>query len=188
MYKIFLSCRNRLAITTKCITAIRKFSEIPHQIYVYDNLSNYKVDEHFMYWNLLYQKGIVHQITFNTKESTFNAFSKAVACNQFGSLHEMDPNKDNVDFLVFLDNDCIFVQQGWDNIIKEAWSDVKKYKLENIKIIGQLPNGIISKNTLEQKISGFTAKTGQHGGSGFWCVKPDFFRIDNNFSKLNQFI
>jgi len=176
MYKIFLSCRNRLAITTKCITSIQRFSKLPHQIYVYDNLTNHKIQEHFMYFSLLYEKGIITQYTVNTKESTFNAFSKAVSCNQFGYNHEQDPEKDKVDFLVFLDNDCIIVQDGWDQIIKNAWTDIQKYNLNNIKVIGHLPGGIMKKKEIPQKIAGYTAKVGTNGGSGFWVVKNNFFR------------
>lgn len=177
MYKIFLSVRNRLAITTKCITSIRKFSELPHQIYIFDNCTNYKIQEHFMYFSLLYEKGIITQYTVNTKESTFGAFSKAISCNQFGLNHEQDPNKDQVDFLLFLDNDMIIVQQGWDRILKSAWDDIKKLNMNNIKIVGQLPGGIMRKKEfMTSKIGGCKVKTGTYGGSGFWSVKPNFFR------------
>lgn len=176
MYKIFLSCRNRLAITTKCITSIRRFSKLPHQIYVYDNLTNHKIQEHFVYFSLLYERGIIAQYTVNTKASTFGAFSKAISCNQFGMNHEQDPEKDKVDFLVFLDNDCIIVQDGWDQIIKNAWDDVIRNGMKDIKVIGQLPGGIMKKKELTQLIGGMKAKTGTSGGSGFWTVKNNFFK------------
>lgn len=176
MYRVMITCRNRLAITTKCITAIRKYSKLQHQIYVYDNLTSHKIHEHFMYFSLLYEKGIISQYTVNTKESTFGAFSKAMSCNQFGLNHEQDPNKDQIDFLVFLDNDCIIVQDGWDQIIKQAWSDVTKHGLKDIKVIGQLPGGIMKKKDLPSPIAGLKAKTGTSGGSGFWTVRSTFFR------------
>jgi hypothetical protein len=175
MYKIFMTVRNRLASTTKSISSIQKHSLLPHQLYVADNLTSYQVNEHFMYWSLLYQKGILHQLIFNTNSSVFNAFSKAVSLNQFGYIHEMDPEKNNVDFLVFLDNDMI-VLPGWDLIIKNAFSDIKKYNLQHIKIVGQNPGGIMHKKDLHEKIGGYKAKTGRCGGSGFWVVKNDFFR------------
>ena len=175
MYKIMISVRNRLAITTKCIAAITKHSTIPHEIYVYDNCTSYLVNEHFMYWSLLYQKGIIKQLVINTKESTFNAFSKAVAFNQFLMNHEQDPDKDKYDFLLLLDNDII-VFPGFDKVLKDAWTDVKKYNLNNIKIITQLPGGIMSKKELGEKIAGFHAKTGKCGGSGFWALQPNFAR------------
>ena len=175
MYKVFLTVRNRLAITTKCIYALRKHCVEQPEIYVYDNLTNYKVDEHFMYWNLLLQKGIIHQVTFNSKQSTFNSFSKAVSCNQFGFNHEQDPNKDNYDFLLFLDNDII-VTPEFDRILKEAWIDVNKYKMKNIKVIGQLPGGIKNKKEVDRYIAGYEAKTGVFGGSGLWSVKSNFFK------------
>jgi hypothetical protein len=175
MFKIFITCRNRLSITTKCISAIRKFSTIKPQIYVFDNLTNYMIQEHFMYFSVLYEKEIISQYTVNTKESTFNAFSKAVACNNFLFNHEQDPNKDKYDFLLFLDNDIIVTPQ-FDQILSNAWSDVKKYKMDNIKIIGQLPGGIISKKEIVEKIGGFKANTGKAGGSGFWSVRTNFAR------------
>jgi len=176
MYKIFLSVRNRLAITTKCITSIRKYSELPHQIYVFDNSTNYKIQEHFMYFSLLYERGFITQYTVNSNESTFNAFSKAVSCNQFGLHHEQDPDKDKFDFLLILDNDIIIVQQGWDRILKNAWDDVNKHHMNHIKVIGQLPGGISSRKDCLVKIAGFNAQIGIHGGSGFWSVRPNFFR------------
>jgi cellulose synthase/poly-beta-1,6-N-acetylglucosamine synthase-like glycosyltransferase len=172
---VLIPCYNEELTIEKVVKDFRR--ELPEaEIYVYDNLTSEQINEHFLYWSLLYQKGIVHQITFNTKESTFNAFSKATSSNCFGFNHEQDPNKDNVDFLVFLDNDIIIAQQGWDKIIKNAWADIKKYNMTNIKIIGQLPGGIKSKKEISEKIGGFRAKSGLFGGSGFWTVKNNFFR------------
>lgn len=170
-----INCRNRLSITAKCITAIMRHCDEKPQIYIYDNLTNHNVNEHFLYFSLLYQKGIIHQATFNTKESTFNAFSKAVSCNLFGYNHEQDPEKDSYDFLLFLDNDII-VNPNFDKILKNAWKDIKKLNMENIKVIGQIPGGIKIKNELKNKIAGFRAITGEFGGSGLWCVKTNFFR------------
>ena len=50
MIKIFISVRNRLAITKKCIYALKEHSTIKHQIYVYDNETNYRLKEHFDYF------------------------------------------------------------------------------------------------------------------------------------------
>jgi len=186
MYKVMINCRNRLAITTKCITALTKHSVTKPEIYVYDNLTNYKVNEHFMYWNLLYQKGIIQQVTFNTKVSTFNAFSKAVACNQFGFNHEQDPNKDKYDFLIFLDNDIIVTPQ-FDKILKDAWADVKKNNMNDIKVISQLPGGITDKKEVPHKIAGFRAKSGLFGGSGLWCVQNNFFK-EIGYLNVSNFI
>lgn len=174
MYKIFLTVRNRLALTCKCITGLKKHSVLPHQLYIYDNLTSTKIQEHFAYWAMLYEKGLIDQLTFTTKESTFNAFSKAVTCNMFGQQHSMDPNRNKYDFLVFLDNDII-VTPGWDKIIHDAWFDVKKLNLQHIKIIGQHPGGIKSKQEVSSKISNRKTYMGKLGGSGFWCVRPDFF-------------
>lgn len=175
MFKVFMTIRNRLSLSKKCIKALYKHSSIPFQLFCYNNLTHFKIKEHFEYFRKLYEKGFVTQITFNTQKSTFDAFSKIVASNQFGLLHEQDPNKDNYDFLLFLDNDII-VMQNFDKILKKAWKDVKKMGLKQVKVIGQLPGGIKEKETLPQKIAGFEAKIGSLGGSGFWSVRPDFFR------------
>jgi len=174
MYKIFLSVRNRLAITTKCLTALKRNSTIPHQIYVYDNITNYKVEEHFMYFSQLYKKNLITQYVVNTKDSTFNAFSKIVSCNQFGLQHQLDPNKDKCDFLVFLDNDTI-VLPGWDSFLKLCWDDINKYKMNKVKVVSQLPGSIMSRKKIPQKIGGYETEVGKFGGSELWCVKNNFF-------------
>ena len=186
MYKIMLTVRNRLGITKKCIRALKLHSKLPHQIYIYDNLTNHNLDEHFKFYNKLMSKGQVAQVTFNTATSTFNAFSKASACNNFGAVHEHDPNKDNIAFLVFLDNDII-VTPGWDKTLKIAWKEVRKYKLNNIKVIGQRPGGIRNGQKLPYQIAGHHAITGKLGGSGLWCVKNDFFR-DVGFLDLKELV
>jgi hypothetical protein len=84
MIKICITVRNRLAITKKCLEAIKRHSILSHQIYVYDNNTDYLLNEHFKYFQKLYKKREISQITFTTIESTFNAFSKAVAFNIFG--------------------------------------------------------------------------------------------------------
>jgi hypothetical protein len=175
MYKIFLSVRNRLAITTKCVTAITRHSRLPFSLYIYDSESSTNIPERFMYYSILYQKGIVTQVTINTTESSFRAFSKVAACNDFGMHHQMDPNKNNYDFLVFLDNDII-VMPGWDEVFKNAWSDVRKLGLTNIKVIGQIPGGIKARKEIPQKIAGFKASTGRFGGSALWAVQTNFFK------------
>lgn len=175
MFKVFMSIRNRLAITKKSIQALYKHSSTPFQLFCFDNLTHYQIGEHFKYFRKLYEKGFIVQVTFNTSLSTFNAFSKVVASNQFGLLHEQDPNKDDCDFLLLLDNDII-VAPDFDKVLKRAWKDVRKMKLKNVKVIGQLPGGIKQKVVLGQKIAGFEAKVGKLGGSGLWSVRPNFFR------------
>jgi len=175
MVKIFMSVRNRLAITKKAIEALILHSEIPHRIYVYDNATNYRLKDHFDFFHELYNKGFISQITFTTPESTFNAFSKASTSNFFGLQHEQDPKKDSYDFLVMLDNDII-VTPGWDAKLKVAWNYVIGKKLKHVKVIGQLPGGIkskLEKHTINKNINGVV---GVLGGSGLWSVRPDFFR------------
>lgn len=176
MIKIFISVRNRLEITKKCIEALERHSTIPHDIYIYDNSTNFRVREHWEYFYNLYKNGIIVQCTFNTDTSTFNAFSKASSCNQFGQTHMADPKWNQYDFLTILDNDCI-VMPEWDEIIKKAWKEVRNdNNLKNkIKIIGQSPGGIKGK-TYDKKIAGLDVRVGIAGGSGFWCIQSDFFK------------
>lgn len=176
MYKIFLSVRNRLAITKKCIAALQKHSELEHQIYVYDNCTSHEIEQHFLFFSELYKNNLISQVTFNTTDSTFNCFSKAVSSNQFGLNHEMDPYKDRVQFLVFLDND-ILVAPGWDTIIANAWDDVKKEKnTYNIKIITQYSGNIKDDTDLIGKMfGGYPARIGVRGGSALWALRNNFF-------------
>jgi hypothetical protein len=172
--KIFLTVRNRLSITKKCIKAIQRHSTLPYQLYIYDNQTNYKVADHFAYYCKLYQKGDVTQLTFNTDASTFNAFSKATSCNMFGKQHQQDPEKDKIMFMVMLDNDII-VTPGWDKKLLEAWKYVIKNKIENIKIIGQLPGGIKNRKQKFQINEELIGRVGKLGGSGLWSVRSNFF-------------
>lgn len=187
MIKIFLSVRNRLAITKKCITAIERHTELPYQLYVYNNQTNYKIEDHWKYFRELYEEKRVTQVTFNTNESTFNAFSKASAWNMFGMQHEMDPQRDKTDFILCLDND-VLVLKKWDLRLKTTWDSIKKNKLKNIKIVGSLPGGIKHRvktvQIIQDKLWG---SLGQLGGSGFWSVRPNFF-IDVGFLPIKQLV
>lgn len=173
MIKIFISVRNRLEITKKCLEALKRHSTIPHQIYVYDNGTNYMVAKHFAYFCEQYIAGEIAQITFTTKVSTFNAFSKASAFNFFGKQHEEDPQKGSYNFLVCLDNDII-VTPDWDKQLQLAWDYVRDHKMKHIKVIGQLPGGIKQIGD-KLKINGVHAKTGRLGGSGLWSMRNNFF-------------
>jgi hypothetical protein len=87
MIKIFISVRNRLEITRKCLEALDRHSTIPHQIYIYDNATNYMVAKHFALYCEHYIKGKIAQVTFTTNSTTFDAFSKASTFNFFGQQH-----------------------------------------------------------------------------------------------------
>jgi len=187
MIKIFISVRNRLAITKKCVEALERHSTIPHDIYIYDNCTNYRVREHWEYAYNLYKHGLAVQYVFNTDKSTFGAFSKAVSWNHFGQLHLMDPQWDKYDFITLIDNDII-VMPEWDSYIKQAWKIVKKTGADDhIRIIGQLPGGIKSKKVFNHDINGVSAKVGKLGGSGFWNVNPRFFK-DVGFLDVKKFV
>jgi hypothetical protein len=186
MIKIFITVCNRLAVTKHCIEALKRHSKLPHQIYLYDNHPTYLIDEHFEYFRDLYKSGVLSQLTFNTKQSTFNAFSKASAFNQFGLTHECDPEKDKYDFLLVLDNDII-VMPGYDEILKNSWAEIKRKKLNNIKILSQTPGAIINTVPFNETICGFQAVLGRGGGSAFWSIQPNFFR-DIGFLDLSTLV
>lgn len=186
MVKIFLSVRNRLAITKKCITALKKHSRLPHKIYVYDNETNYLLEEHFKYFYRVFNRGDITQVTFTSKDSTFDAFSKASTCNFFGKQHQEDPKKNTYDFLVILDNDII-VTPGWDVHIKNAWNYINKKNLQHIKVIGQLPGGIKSKGDRHEINKKLIGREGKLGGSGLWAVRNNFFE-DVGFLNLKQLV
>ncbi len=186
MIKIMVTVRNRLAITKKCIEAICRHTTIPFQLFVYDNNTNYLVKEHFEYWQSLYEKKILTQLVFTTEQSTFKAFSKAVASNLFGLQHENDPDKDKYAFLLMLDNDVIVLPK-WDENVKQAWKHVHKNGMGNVKIIGQLPGGIKS---IKDKIffgKDLDGVSGSLGGSGFWTVRNNFFK-DVGFLNLKNLV
>jgi len=174
MIKIFLTVRNRLAITKKCIKAIQEHSTMPYQLYVYNNQTNYKIEEHFDYFSSLYSNGLVSQVTFNTNASTFNAFSKASSNNMFGLMHQQDPEKKKYTFLLMLDNDII-VTPEWDQILASAWKYVRKNSLNDIKVIGQSPGGVKQKNAIININDKLSGRTGKLGGSGLWSVRTNFF-------------
>lgn len=176
MIKIFLTIRNRLAITRKCIKSIQKHTKMPYQLYVYNNQTNYRFDEHVEYLIGLFKKGLITQLIFNSNASVYNAFSKASACNQFGIYHEQDPNKDKYKFLLMLDNDIILLP-AWDKTLAKAWNYVNRKKLKNIKVIGQRPGGIKGKKTkvILDDQTGLSGVIGKLGGSAIWSVRPNFF-------------
>jgi len=186
MAKIAICVRNRLGVTKKCIEALIKHSKYRHKIYVFDNLTNYRLKEHFDYFYELFDNKIIQQYVVNSEESTYNAFSKAVALNHFGIMHEMDPNKHKYNFLVFLDNDII-VTPDWDERMRVVWKYIYKRNMTNIKVVGQLPGGIKFLKPINEKVLGMTIYTGKYGGSGLWSVRNNFFE-DIGFLKIKDFV
>jgi len=186
MYKIFFSVRNRLAITIKSLMALKKHSVLDHQIYVYDNLTTHRLDEHFMFWAEMFKSESISQITFTSKESTFNAFSKGTTSNLFGLQHEQDPKKRDFLFLVILDNDMI-VTPGWDEQVYNVMTDIGRLGLKNLKIMGQHHNGIQVGYKFPNNLGGSPAYSGKFGGSGFWVLRSDFFD-DVGYLKLPQLV
>lgn len=186
MIKIFLTVRNRLCLTKKCIEALEKHTYNPYELYVFNNLSDYLIDEHFSFFRDMYKENRLSQIVFNTSKSTFNAFSKGVANNQFGHIHEMDPNKDRTDFILMLDNDIILTD-GWDKKVLNAWKDIDKFKMNHIKVVSQTPGGIMRRQKVNRKIAGFDAEEGYNGGSAIWTVRKNFFN-DVGFLNIKSLV
>ncbi len=189
MIKIFMSVRNRLAITQKVIESIKRHTVGKYQLYVYNNHSTYLIDEHFQYFCDLYKKKEITQVSFTTDTSTFGAFSKAATCNFFGTQHQMDPNKDMYDYLVIMDND-IFLLPAWDKRLKAAWNFIKKEgaKWSHIKVIGQMPGGIMKRVKEKLNIPGIESVcSGTLGGSGLWSVRTNFFE-DVGFLHLPRLV
>jgi len=175
MIKIAMCVRNRLSVTKKAIKALYEHTDLEFQLYIYDNLTNCHTKEHFEYFWNLYEKNLITQVTFNTKASTFNAFSKVSSLNTFGHNHEQDPKKDKTQFMLFLDNDHL-VAPGWDSALIEAWDEVKKRGMNNIRIITQHPGGMKHVTVMGFPIAGVNSVTGKFSGSAFWSVREDFFR------------
>ena len=187
MIKIFMTVRNRLGVTKKAISSIERNFVEPYTLHIYDNLTNYRIEEHFEYFGKLYKEGRISQIIFNTAESTFNCFSKAASSNFFGAMHEQDPNKDKVDCLLFMDNDIVIIKRKIDKFLRKAWEEVRKRKLNNVKIIAQRPGGIKNTTPVPDGICGTEAIFGKLSGSGFWCTQNNFF-TDVGFLPLKNLI
>lgn len=175
MIKILVTVRNRLAITKKCIESIKLNTTSSFQLFVYDNLSSYRFRQHIDYYVRMFQQGIITKFVINSKQSTFDCFSKVCSFNEFGFDHEQDPNKDDVDFLLLLDNDMILTP-GWDKYALKAINHVKE-NMSNIHIITQFPGGVTDRNVDElELIDNMKCQIGTNGGSGFWILRPTFFR------------
>jgi len=54
---VFLTVRNRLEITKKCVEALYKYTSRPVHLFVFDNLTQTRVDDHFNYFCDLYKQG-----------------------------------------------------------------------------------------------------------------------------------
>ncbi len=51
MHKIFLTCRDRLFITKKCIQSLYKHSSLKFQLHVYVNQTEHEIDETFDFFS-----------------------------------------------------------------------------------------------------------------------------------------
>ena len=172
---VFLTVRNRLEITKKCVEALYKYTSRPVHLFVFDNLTQTRVDDHFNYFCDLYKQGKIKKYVVNTTESTCNCFSKATSWNEMGLFVETHPNKEMYDWILCIDNDMIIIEPGWDDIIKETMEVVEK-KVPDIMIYTQAPGGVSGTEiTIPIKGKDVSARIGVNGGSGFWNVPTDFF-------------
>ena len=176
MIKIGITVRNRFAITVKCLEALKIHSTIPHQIYIYDNLTDYRLNDHFDFYNKLLAKKMITQVTFNTSESCYGAFSKAISLNQFGLNHEMDPDKNKCDMLVTLDNDIILMP-NWDQILLNTLRIIDAYKIPYIYTITQYLGGAVKYGKwLDQDFGEYKGYHGKLGGSCLWASRSNFYK------------
>ena len=174
MIKIVITVRNRFAITKKCIESVQRHTVNNYSVYVFDNLTNYRFSDHVSYFQSLFEKGKIDFFSFLNKKSTFNAFSKAASLNFFGHMHQEDPNNDT-DMIVILDNDMI-LREGWDIITLSCWHKIKQLHLNDIFIVTQYPGGTSIKREIFLDVENVERSfIGFQGGSGFWCLRPDFF-------------
>lgn len=172
---VFMTVRNRLSLSEKCIEALYKNTSSDIHLFVFDNCTTHNIDGHFTYFSYLYKQGKLQKYVVNTLISTFNAFSKAMSFNEFGVYIESLPDKSIYDFLLCLDNDMILVEKDWDLIIKEAMEATSK-KIPTLEIWAQYPGGCSGHDyTIPIKGQDTTIRLGINSGSGFWCIKPDFF-------------
>lgn len=170
---VFLSVRNRLAITKRCIEYLFKNTRREIDLFVFDNCTGTRIPDHFNYFCRLYEQGKLQKYVANTITSTYNAFSKAMSFNEFGLFIENHPDKFSYDWLVCLDNDMILIQEKWDDIIGTMFEEVDKKEPNNtIQIITQYPGGC---SGTDYNLDKFKIRVGVNSGSGFWNIRPDFF-------------
>ena len=174
MIKIAVTVRNRLAITKKCIEAVQRHTKNDYSIYIFDNLTNYRFSDHVDYFQSLFQEGQIDYFSFLNEKSTFNAFSKAVSLNFFGHMCQEDPSSET-DMIVLLDNDII-VREGWDEIVLASWKKIVQFHIDDVFIVTQHPGGVTVFGEIFLNVDSVSrAFIGYQGGSGFWCLRPDFF-------------
>lgn len=177
---VMITVRNRLALTKKCIQTLYKSTRRPIHLFVYDNCTSYKIKEHFDYFSELYETGVLQKYVVNTFESTYNAFSKVVAFNEFGRTILENPIANRYEFLVLLDNDMMMVKDNWDDIIIDMWRgiDSEEELRDMIHIVTQWPNGCTSAQTGEFHIGdeNYKLQLGYTSGSCFWCFRDSFFK------------
>ena len=176
--------RNRLQMTKYTLEQLFRsvnFNNWELEIFLYDNLSEFDMEERAQYYGKLLRERWLTQVTFNTKGSTDNAFSKAAANNQFADFHMNSLDKRSIRYLIMMDNDMLCLP-GWLEQFDKAWKDVRsdpKLKKE-ISIVTQHPGGVMGRKRFS--INGTEYTRGTSGGSGLWIVKNDFY---DRIGKLN---
>lgn len=172
---VFMNTRNRIATVQKTIEALFTYTKHPVSLFVWDNCTQVKIEEHFTYFGKLYAEGKLKKYTVNSLESTYNAFGKVSAWNDLCLFLEAHPNKNMYEFVICIDDDICVIERGYDLIIQEAM-ELAEQQVPSIMIIGQSPGGISGRDEII-KLGGKEVKVrvGTGGGSGLWCFRPDLF-------------
>lgn len=182
--RVMFTVRNRFAMTKYTLENL--FRSVDKntwklEVFLYDNLSEFDMEERAVHYIRLLESNKLAQVTFNTKDSTNNAFSKAASNNQFADFHMNSLDRKEIRYVVMMDNDMLCLP-GWLDLFDKAWRDIDSVdNLKNeISVVTQHPGGVVGK--VPVKINGTEYKRGTSGGSGFWVVKSNFF---NKVGKLD---
>ena len=182
--RIMFTVRNRLEMTKYTLENLFRsinFNNWKVEIFLYDNLSDLDMEERACYYAKLLKERWLAQVTFNTKLSTDNAFSKAAANNQFADFHMNSLDRKEIRYLIMMDNDMLCLP-GWLDSFDKAWKDVRSVPIlkKEISVVTQHPGGVMGREIVQ--INGIAYRKGTSGGSGLWIVKNDFY---NKIGKLN---
>lgn len=176
--------RNRFQLTKYTLEQLFKsvdFDKWRMDIFLYDNLSEFDMEERGAWYGKLLKEKWLTQVTFNTAASTDKAFSKAAANNQFADLHMNSLNRKKIKYLIMMDNDMLCFP-GWLDVFDKAWDDIKSVPTlkDEIVVVTQYPGGVMGREIVQ--INGTNYHRGTSGGSGLWVVKNNFY---HKIGKLN---
>jgi len=180
--------------TKKCLEALEKFTKSDWEVFLFDDRSSKKLEERYSEYGKLvqrYRERIAHIEIFPPyTRATHNTFGKAVAWTHFGYMstygsmgNRFSEEKQYFDYLVLIDNDILVRKEGWDLQLIETWKLIDQHKdyQNTVLLTTQAPGGIMSPfgqggEKVDIEIEGKKIRIGPCGGSGFWMVKPDYFK------------